>query len=296
MVLLLLVTASVVAQETLPITNKAVQQCQVDDLMGAKATILEAMLSEDEAEHPYTWFVKGYIFKEIYKQVEKKAPNSENRELAVDAILHSIELDNSRTYWDNNKSALEFLAMTYFNDAADQSRSLNQNNLDKPELYFNKYKELTLLIDPSSDFSQKEIELYRSLGGACHRLYNENKDENASYFDKANGYYEQVLERDPNDYKSNYNLAISYYNKGVHRIRQIDHNTEIFELILIQDECIDLFKLSLPYMLKAHELKPERKETLKGLMAIYKSLSNDEKASHYQQVLEKLITDGKIRK
>ncbi len=295
MVLLLLISTRLVAQETLPITNKAVQQCQENNLAGAEATILEAMLSSDEAEHPYAWFVKGYIYKEIYKQVENKAPNSENRELAVESILYSIDLDKQKTYWDNNKSALEFLAITYFNDAAELSRSLNRNNIDQPELYFSKYKELTLLMDPKADFSMKEIELYRSLGGACHELFNEDKENNVEFFKRANNYYLRVLELDPEDYKSNYNLAISYYNKGVYRIKQIDHNTEIFELILIQDECIELFKLSLPYMLKAHELKPDRKDTLKGLMAIYKSLSNDEKADHYQKVLEKLITDGKIR-
>jgi hypothetical protein len=100
---------------------------------------------------------------------------------------------------------------------------------------------------------------------------------------------------DPKDYQANYNIAINYYNQGAYKIRQVNYNTEIYELIMIQDESVKLFKQSLPYMLEAHSQRPNRKETLKGLMAIYRSLSDEQKSNQYKNRLEELIKSGEIR-
>ena len=103
--------------------------------------------------------------------------------------------------------------------------------------------------------------------------------------------YIKALSINSKDYDSNINLAINYYNLGVQEISEINHNTPIQELIMIQEECVGYFKKSLPYMLEAHSQTKERVEPLKGLMAIYKALNDDEKSDDYKEKLSQVIQE-----
>jgi tetratricopeptide (TPR) repeat protein len=113
-----------------------------------------------------------------------------------------------------------------------------------------------------------------------------------AYFDLVVEFYKKALELNPEEYSANHNLAINLYNRGVFKIRKINHNTEIFELISIQEECVIYFKRSLPWMLKANELNENREETVKGILAIYRSLSNEEQAMFYEDQLELILKNG----
>ncbi|MCB0803891.1 MAG: hypothetical protein KDB74_12400, partial [Flavobacteriales bacterium] len=64
-------------------------------------------------------------------------------------------------------------------------------------------------------------------------------------------------------------------------------------LTIIQDEIIVLFRKSLPYMKKAYDLNPTRKETLIGLQGIYFSLNDMPKSELFKKELEMLEGSGK---
>lgn len=280
------------------LTQQAIQRYQAGDLMAARSSILEALQSSKEKNESYTWYVKGFIFKEIYKDIDKGNPNSENREIAIEAILKSFELSPSGREAEeneNNRKALKSLAVSYYNDAVLITRSLTPENLKDPEQFYERYKSLITIIEPDHDFIEQDTEFYKNMARGCRLIYDSDPLTNQVYFDLSNQYYIKALDKTPDDFQANYNMAVNYYNHGVHMIRQIDHNTEIFDLIRIQDECVALFKLALPYMRKAHEIKPEHKKTLGGLMAIHRSLSDDEQAELFQAQLEELIKNGIIR-
>lgn len=279
----------------LPKTQRAVERFEQGDIAAARDAVMEALQDNNERKHPYTWFVKGFVFKEIFKEIEKGNPFSENREVAVQAIRKSIALDTDSTYWNNNQKALQYLALSYYNDAVRFTRALTRENFHEPEVAFDQYKELYAIAEPAHDFTAQSVEFYKNMARACRLLY-ENGDTGAVlYFDKMVEYYKKALALLPDDFQANYNLSVNYYNQGVDRIRRIDHTTEIFELMAIQDECIALFRKALPFMLKAHETDPEHQNTLKGLMAIYKSLSEDERATAYREELEALIKNKTSR-
>lgn len=291
----LLAFAPVCAQPGSSKTQEAVRRYQEGDLMAARTSILEALQSPIEQTDPFTWYVKGFLFKEIYKQIDKGDPRSESREIAVQAILQSMDLDASGRQAEDNQKALSFLAISYYNDAVMLTRNLGPGSLDEPERYYNRYKELNSVVNPEKDYRLQDAEFYKNMARACRIIYDRAPLENLVYFDLIVRYYQQALEAVPTDFQANYNTAVSYYNLGVHKIRQIDHNTEIFELIAIQEDCVELFKKALPFMLSAHELEPEHEKTLKGLMAIYRSLSDNTEAQAYQNQLEALIQQGKIK-
>lgn len=283
------------AQDVLPITESAVKAFQGGDIDQAKDRIHFALASETEKNHPYTWCVKGFVYKEIYKNNAQASSKSPNREIAIEAIMKSMNLDTDKDYFELNDKALRFLATSIYNDVVLSTRSLTEYTLEEPEQFYKRYKEIMRFLDPNADFTQQDLELYRVLAEAHHRIYLKDPEKNSIYFDRCASYYEQALKVSPEDTLSNYNLAILHYNKGVYKIKKIDHSTEIFELITIQDECIELFKQSLPFMLKAHELDPYRIEPLKGLRAIYKSLSEEEEEEKYRALLEKYIQEGIIK-
>lgn len=279
-------------------TQNAIQRYQAGDLMAARGSILQAIQSPKEKEKAYTWYVKGFIYKEIYKEIDKGNANSENREIAVEAIVRSMQLNASggdAETAENNAKALSFLALSYYNDAVLMTRSLSPAKVNAPEKSYNRYKDLLVKVEPQKDFTPQDVEFYKNMARGCRMIYDRDPDTHRVYFDLSNTYYQRAIELAPNDFQANYNLAVNYYNQGVHKIRRIDHNTEIFELIQIQDECVGLFKLALPYMRKAHDLQPEHRKTLGGLMAIYRSLSDDDQAALFQMQLETLIKKGNLR-
>ncbi|MFZ6050444.1 hypothetical protein [Halocola ammonii] len=283
------------AQAQSDLVKQAARQCEAGELSEARETIEDALRNPAVAKDPYAWFVKGYIFKEIYKQRDNRDKYSENREIAVASIKRAVELDKEGKYDELIGKAAKFLAVSYFNDAVDATYNLTYQNQNEPEYFFKKYRSLYPLFDPDKDYTAEKIELYKALGSGYRKLYERNREQNQIYIDKAIEYYKKVLEMDPTDYQANYNIAINYYNQGAYKIRQVNYNTEIYELIMIQDESVKLFKQSLPYMLEAHSQRPNRKETLKGLMAIYRSLSEEQKSNQYKNRLEELIKSGEIR-
>jgi hypothetical protein len=273
-------------------TDQAIRQYQLGDLMAARTTINEALQAAEAQKNPYTWYVKGFIYKEIYKEIENGNPASENREIAVEAILKSMALDASGRQAENNKKALHYLAISFYNDAVILTRSLTPENLLLPERYYLRYKALNGYLEPEKNYTSQDAEFYKNMARGCRVIYENDPVNHPVFFEKTIAYYQQAIAAIPDDFQANYNLAVNYYNRGVHKIRKIDHTTEIFELITIQDECIRFFKMALPYMLKAHEIEPKHAKTLGGLMAIYRSLSNNSEAADYQRKLEALIQNG----
>lgn len=293
-----LLTALHVAAQPPKLTQQAIQRYQGGDLMAARSAILEALQSPNHQNDVYTWYVKGFIFKEIYKDIDKESPTSENREIATEAILKSLDLSASgrqAEHLENIERALRYLAISYYNDAVVATRALSETTLDLPERYYNRYKALNSKLEPDFDYRAQDAEFYKNMARGCRKIFDRSPESNYVYFEKSNTYYKKAIELVPDDFQANYNLAVNYYNHGVHKIRKIDHNTEIFELIRIQDECITLFKQALPYMRNAHRIQPEHRKTLGGLMAIYRSLSDNQQAQNYQEQLETLIREGRTK-
>ena len=83
-------------------------------------------------------------------------------------------------------------------------------------------------------------------------------------------------------------MGILYYNQAVNLINQSDYDLDIVALNDVQDNSINLFKQSLPFMEKAYALDPNKKETLLGLSGIYFSLNEKEKSNEFKQKLEQI--------
>lgn len=283
--LLLVLSFNAAAQQTK--TDQALFAYKDGDLQTAKELILEAEKMNDLDKSDKTWNFKGHIFKQIYK-TSGLIPNSENRDIAVEAFMKSSNLNPNGNFHFDNIKALEYLSSTYYNDAIKSAIDVRFSSADDPVTFFEQYRRIKLWLNPDEDITRKELEFLKLLAQGFEVAYSEGESSEI-LLEKAIDNYKNAIKIDSLDYESNFNLAIFYYNEGAKLISQIDFNTGFIELLDIQKECVSLFKNALPYMKKADEIRPNRIETIKGLMFINRALNDFDKYLELKVKLDQLL-------
>lgn len=276
-------------QETLD----AYRAYQQQDYTGAADLIDQAIAGKVGASDAMTWHIRGFIYKDIYNTVDEKSPEAESRDVAIESLLKSTELDTGNEYLENNLKSLRYLASSYYNDAVLIMRETDKSTIDRSEEYYQQYKDIMVKIEPDFDLAERDITFYKALATSNRKIYEQDREENKDYLYRALDNYQYVLKLDPDNYGANYNTAINLYNEGAYGIERIDAEAKIPTLVKIQAESVELFREALPYMLKAHELDSTRRETLIGLRGIYLSLNNNEKANKYRDLLQEIPETNK---
>jgi tetratricopeptide (TPR) repeat protein len=257
---------------------------QAGDLRGARA-VLDKLVEQPAAKNsPEAWVLRGFVYKDLYKGAPAGAEADGFREEALTSLLKSHVADSSKEFSQSSSQAYDFLCKTIFNDAA---RALNEMDDVKASALYATYKERVKLMDPTYKFFARDVEFNNALGTVMTKRFNQNREDTA-WFNKAVELYERVLALDSNNYGANYNLATLYYNRGVYNIQRISVGTTIPDLRQIQDAAKSFFLKALPYMLKAHNMNPKRRETLLGLEGIHYSLQDVDKSEEYRHKYEAL--------
>jgi len=265
--------------------SNAIFHYQNGNLEKAKGSIDSACVDPSTINDPEAWHIKGFIYKELHKKLESASKGLTYRTVAIDAFNKSMSLDKENQRLDDNKKNLKALASTFYNDAA---TFLDTVNYEKAVKYFNIFKETMSVGDPDYNFDKKEIEFKLALASQYSKLYETNRKARESFLNKTKELYADVIKMDSNNVSANYNMGILYYNQAVNIIKEMDYDVDIFELSNTQDNTIVLFKESLPYMEKAYQLDPDRKETLIGLSGIYFSLNEEEKSKAFKAKVDAL--------
>ncbi len=257
------------------------------DLAKAQELIELAIKEEQSAALAKTWYFRGYIYKDLYKEDRFSSAGHEKRNVSIESFLKTIELDEAKEFAGDCAQSLKYLSSTLYNDAAGY---LDQDRMDQAQDFYDRYKTLENKINPEMDFTARDIEFMLYKASKLSVIYEKASDpaeQDRLSIDIVN-LYMGVIKLDSNDIGANYNLAIHYYNQGVNIIDNMDYELPFDELFKIQEKVMELFTKALPFMLKAYELDPTRKATLQGLSGIYFGLSDIEKSEYYQKELEKL--------
>jgi len=250
------------------------------DIEAAETEMKIALQDEKEKNNPYTWHVYAFLLKEQFKQ--NISGKNEYRSLAILAAKKSLKLDKENTFQQKTNKILNYLAATYLKEAFLLSKSNDTTQIKTAIGFYNEYEFTKKITTPDEDFMKTKHEVLIHMANQYEKLYYKNKSEK-NYVLKAIKTYENILQKDSLNYQSNYNVAVDYYNLAVDEISKIDANTPFWELILIQEQSIELFKKSLPYMTRAHQQNSDRIHSLKGLMQIYRALGDEEKYLSFKQ-------------
>ena len=267
------------------------------ELFDEALKIIEPALSNEAKDNARAWYVAGYSHKEKFKREVYIGSSTSGLALsergkAVIQLIKAYEIDSkttSTTISSMSLDALDYLSKTYMNDVVSGVRGFTRGMDEEILEYFNEFVKIRNVIDKNEDWRSEEVEVEKNLARANRMLLESTSTDSEELFTRVIDHYNRAIELDGDDYTSRYNLAINLYNRGVARLKSIDHTTAMFELMEIQDACVELFEKALNPMLAAHRMSPERKETLKGLVTIYKALSNEEESDKYKKALEAVV-------
>jgi hypothetical protein len=259
---------------------------QAGNLDSAKVDINLATANPLTANDGQAWYLRGFIYKSIYNKSEKGNRQSPSRLEALTSFKKSLAIDTSKENIQENLKNVKYLATTLYNDAAASLDTIDYKiSIDN----FEKFKEYYFLVDPSpANIKQKDIEFTLAIASVYTKIFEGDRKAKTDFLKLAKDAYNKILAVDPNNINANYNMGILYYNQAVNLINQSDYDLDIVALNDIQDNSINLFKESLPFMEKAYELDPKRRETLLGLSGIYFSLNEFEKSNMYKLKLEEI--------
>ena len=267
--------------------------------------MIEPHLENGAKNDARAWYVAGYSHKERYKDsaflnASTSKTASAERSIAVIQLLTAYELDKNSAFpgaiSELVEDALDYLSKTYMNDAVKGVHGFQMGLDEEVMTYFKAFVKIKNVLSPDENWVREEVELEKNLAKA-NRILLESIDLNntssmqkrEALFEKVVSHYLRAIELDGRDYTARYNLAINLYNRGVSELKSIDHTTSMFELMEIQDICVLLFQEALEPMLEAHNMERNRMETLKGLMTIYRALSQNEESEKYKRLLEEAI-------
>lgn len=235
-----------------------------------------------------TYYYKGNIYKELFKEREADIKQSPYRIIAVESFKKSLSLEPDGTYSESSRKNMKYLAETVYNHAA---VLLTPQDYKKALSNYKFYKEITSTAYPNTDFKEKDILFNLALATIYSNLAEEDSTSAEEYYGKTVDLYKEILVIDSNNVSANYNMGILFYNQGVEIVNNMDYSLDLEQLNEVQDRIIILFKKSLPYMLKAYKLDPKRRETLIGLQGIYFSLNDIEKSEKYKTELENIDSE-----
>ena len=265
--------------------NAALSFVQRGEVDSAKKEIDLHMQEPGSQTDPESWYLYGFVYKELYKKYENTNVSSPYRTQAYNAFRKSLEMDTVSARTKATRDNIRYLAGRFYNDAV---ATLDTVNYETSVTCYTQYREATLIVDPKFDIKKKDIEFYLALASTYNTIYSLDKKKNAKFFDLTRDTYMKVLSWDSNNYTANYNLGVLFWNKGVDIMYEIDYDDSLGAVFDVQDHSVELFKQSLPFAEKAYEIEPKREETLIVLSGIYYSLNEFEKSKDYQKMLEEL--------
>lgn len=166
--------------------------------------------------------------------------------------------------------------------------------------HYLKAGELDILIGKLKTAIEKEpdnVSVYNTLGSVYDQLHQKAFQEGDSikaeeYFDNAYDYYNQVMEKQPENFDATYSIGALYYNKAASYVDRLNELASDFSPAGMKAydetkaEMDALFEEALPYFQKADSINSEDRNTLIALKEIYARLNNLEKSEEYKKRLE----------
>ena len=263
------------------------QSKNYENAIGYIDTVLTQCPDQNEAS--YFWHVCGFINLDIFKYLENKKTGSDTKLKAANCFIKSMNLDVEGQYSERNSKALDYISTVYYNDAVKILQKFAVLNQEDAVSYYNNYKRFKRIAQPEYDFSEKDVDFYYGTGMLFKMSYEKDKQANKSLLDSCVSYFNKSLKIEPNQYSANYNLGILYHNLGVDIIMdELDIDADLEMVILMQEQAVNYFSKSLPYLKKVYEMKPKEVSIVQGIAAVYYSLNDMEKHVEYMNILEEL--------
>jgi tetratricopeptide (TPR) repeat protein len=161
----------------------------------------------------------------------------------------------------------------------------------------NRLDELIGKLEAAIEKEPENVSLYSTLGNVYDNLYQReteagNDEKAQEYFDKAKSYYEQALERDPDNFDATYSIGVLYYNKAAAMTTEMqtladDYSKEgLKRYEELQEKMFAQFDKALPWFKKCEQLNPNDLNTLIALREIHAKKNELEVSEEFKRRIE----------
>lgn len=258
----------------------AARHCQQKDFETAKSEIEIALLSPEEMKDAYTWYIRGFIYKEIYKLYESTNVHSPARELAIDSFLYADQINEDIEISNNNDAALKYLAWTYFKDAIKMAGEFNPDDEEKGDGLFLKYSIIQNELAGNPVSPGDHVILMKQKGQRYLELLR-NQQCNRDLCNQAKETMGVVVLADSLDCIAQYNNATIYYNIAV-------NSNEIYADCFSMDERSAHLLQAEKFLLNAEKCCAENLEIISSLLNVYRFVNNSEQMLIYETKLQRI--------
>ena len=177
-------------------TNSLIRSKEIEK---ARKCIDSAIVDPDFKDDGDAWYLRGYVYKTIYKTKEKANRESPARLTALESFKNSMKYDNAADNILKNKNEIQYLAASLYNDVI---AGLSSENYQASLNNFEKYKKYHSLTDTNSTESlNQDITFKRSLAVIYKKLFEKSTvhETKVKYFNLATQLYTEILLRVKDD-------------------------------------------------------------------------------------------------
>lgn len=219
--LLLMATAFVqhaAAQGRTSLATQAAQLCQEKKLDDAMTTVQLALEDGTEKNQAYTWYVYGFICKEIYKSRESQVRTSTHRMLAIDAFIKAEKMHSNGEVSTN--APLRYLVNTLYNDALLQASEINLDNESSADALFEDYRRVAILsnVQLDTEINSNEIQFIKAKAQHFFEIWSAQPEKEET-IQRSVALYSRLLEINPMDCMTVYNIGVAYFNQAILQAR-----------------------------------------------------------------------------
>lgn len=257
------------------------------------SAVLQPAVNGDYRSDAQAWYILGYALKEQYKASGDLSIDNPERLGAIQSFQRSKQLQQQSGHVDASLiDAMEVMAESFLKDAARRVIQFAPGDDGDILELLRRYEAEWAQLHPMARFEDQEFDLYFMLAEANAALLDPalglSETVRNAAFEQAVAHYEAAEQLRPEDDRTHYNLAVTWYNEGVRKIRAIDNQVTLSELMRIQSECVQFFKRALDPMQSAYALNPKKARTLNGLMIIHRALEHRDESERFKDELEAL--------
>lgn len=279
--LLLLVSVALFSQEDK--LNRAEQLYRNKNTEQARRAI-DSVIVHPQTKNDFTaWTVRAYIYYDTYKTTERLKLNSSLRDTLVRSIKVSNRLQPDSSYILQNNRLLTTIAAHYKN----LSKTLLEDSLNdvRSTMAYNKYKELTSMVNPSTDFTSKDIEFYLAVGSQYAALFiKDNNDSKSQNIAKVA--LMKVLELQPDNQLANLDMGLMHFNQAVNLSKSLDYGADFSQIDIVQDNMVKLAKQAEQFIVLVYKKDNNDPKALEALHYIYRMLNETAKSDDFKKKAE----------
>jgi tetratricopeptide (TPR) repeat protein len=268
---------------------------KIDNIWGTMINMGAEAYNQEDYDNALTYFEKssllkpsdttGYYYAGIAAQQGEMYDEAlENYYKLIDLDYHNEDIYSSviyleRSHNNDNETALEVIGMAREHFPENETLMKEEINL--------------LILTEQTDEAKSRLESAIQAEPDNANLY-----YNLAYISEQTGddeaavvNYEKAIAADPNYFDATFNLAVIHYNKAAEILKEaneMDLRTYQKEGKAIEEKAKLEFQSALPFLEKAHEIKPDDRVVLETLQTVYVQLKMNDKAEVLNSKLESM--------